>query len=385
MRKFLTLCMGFILTMSISAANAADITSVNYREKSDERYVFRVKDSNQRFLLLDVTDDSDSKFFIMGIDYYGQTAFDDLGNQKFDVTASSNVAYKLNHTLIDDGLQHSFTKKKYKLPKNVVSHIDFDHVWETEGSGQTGSDAENSYKTKCGVAVLSQSEFLKYQSKIGRKDELTMYSNTTSTTPIWWLRTGRFNGEMLILANDVPTSTRSWGVSDGNPMVRPVFYVDSKFFADVPIDLETAGAEIMKLFKEYYTAGEMEKIYSKRELADYLDYRLGVDVDITSFSSGSQSIERLNGISSVTANVSVSNNTSSGAIGTLVMAYYDSFGKPIRISSEAMILSSGESRNAELSLDFGDMPKQGSYVKISFIPRGTITSQTNNSVRYYCE
>lgn len=385
MRKFLTLCIGFILTMSISAANAADITSVSYREKSDERYVFRVKDSNQRFLLLDVTDDSAGKFFLMGIDYYGQTAFDDLGNQKFDATASSNVAYKLNHTLIDDGLQHSFTKKKYKLPKNVISHIDFEHVWDTEGSGKSGSDAENNYKTKCGVAILSQSEFLKYQSKIGWKDELTMYSNTTSTTPIWWLRTGRFNGEVLILANDVPTSTRSWGVSDGTPMVRPVFYVDSKFFADVPIDLETAGEEVTKLFKEYYTAGEMEKIYSKRELADYLDYRLGVDVDVTSFSNGSQRIERLNGNTSFTAAAEVTNNTSSAASGTLVMAYYDSYGKSMRISSEAMLLSPGESRNVELSLDLEAMPERGSYVKLSFIPRGVITSQTGNSIRYFCE
>ena len=205
---------------------------------SNSDYIFKLKGSGQRFLLLDVLDDNDSKFFLMGIDYYGQGAFDEFGKQRLDVEQSGNIAYKLNNILTGDGMVQSFTKKVYSIPSQIVDYIDFNHVWRTKGSGSSKGNAKNDYTTVCGVNLLSQEEFLKYISKIGAFDELLLKKYSPNGSG-WWLRDAAPDGSnMLAVRSGEKPWINLWTASDTNLFYRPVFYVSKDFFGNVPIDLK---------------------------------------------------------------------------------------------------------------------------------------------------
>lgn len=387
MRKILTLllCMALSITSaSASAANFATLASqISKRENSDENYIFRVKGSSQRFLLLDTTDDKDSKYFLMGIDYYGQMAFDSLGSQRFDTTSAMNIAYKLNHSFITDGFQQSFTDRFYKLPDNVIEHIDFNHVWKTEGSGRTGLNAERDYKSTCGIAVLSLEEMYKYQSKIGWSDNIVKNGKDSTNSHVWWLRTGSQNTNEMYTVKPSSDVSR-WTMTDTTPQIRPVFYVDRDFFADVAIELETAGSKILELFRPNYTLGELKKIYPESDLYNYLGYKSAVETAVTSFTASGSEVTKINGATDLTAAVEFTNNNAYSASGTAVMTYYGADGKAIKSDSTAMLIAPGETRGSTLSIVPGKAPQTGEYVKITFISRDKPYEQNNNSVIYYC-
>ena len=114
MKKLLILLVCMILCFQNMQVMAEQpIGTLDCMINSNSDYIFTVKGSGKRFLLLDVLNDNDSKFFLMGIDYYGQGAFDEFGKQRLDIEQMGNVAYKLNNMLTDEGLVQSFTKKMY--------------------------------------------------------------------------------------------------------------------------------------------------------------------------------------------------------------------------------------------------------------------------------
>lgn len=381
-KRFLICLLAAIL--QTSAAFAAAPTSVSCNEQSDESYIFRVKNTNQRFLLLDTTQNVKSKFFLMGIDYYGQGSFDEFASQKFETDQMVNVGFKLNHTLLSEGLKNGFTHKYYKLPKKLTEHIDYEHIWRTEGSGFDGKNAMTDYQFKCGITLLSQDELIKYQSRIGVRDNLKN-GEDSCLLPGWWLRTGAYNGEMIMVNCNETTHTVFWGANDPNPAYRPVFYVDKDFFANVPIDLNTAGENIIELFKKNYTAGELLKIYSNAEVYDTLGYKSGVDVAVNSFSDGEKEIASLKGVLKAEAKGSVCNNKNTADSGAVVMSYYNVFGGVVKTESIPVLLQSGEKRDFELSMLLSVYPKKGEYIKICYISRDKMLGQQYNSLKYYCE
>lgn len=387
MRKILTLLLSAALTVASAApaAFAADASQIAYRELSDENYIFRVKGSSQRFLLLDTTDDKSSKYFIMGIDYYGQMAFDTLGSQKFDTTSAMNIAYKLNNSFITEGFKQSLTDRVYKLPQNVIDHIDFNHVWTTEGSGRVGLGAEKDYKSTCGIAVLSLEEMYKYQSKIGWRDNIVYNGKDSTNSHVWWLRTGSSNtNEMYTVKPNTPDVSK-WTYLDETPQIRPVFYVDSDFFGEVPIDLETAGKYVREVFKPNFTAGELKKIYPESDLYNYLGYKSLVDTSVISATDGTKEITKLNGVSNISVNAEFSNNNVKSESGIAVMTYYNAYGEAIKTDSVSMLIAPGETRSCNLSLNFDSAPEQDDYVKITFVNRSKPYEHNNNCVKYYCE
>lgn len=384
MRKTLTFLLSLILILSTSVAYAADPAKVSYREKSDPDYIFRVKGSNQRFLLLDVSEDKNSKYFIMGIDYYGQMAFDGLGSQRFDTENAMCIAYKLNHSFLTDGFKQSFTDRIYKLPDNVVEHIDFNHVWKTE-AGFPGRGADSEYKSTCGIAVLSLEEMYQYQSKIGWTDEI-VYGKDSPKSHCWWLRTGRpTTTEMFVVKPEGNKDISGWTVTESTAQIRPVFWVDRDFFAEVAIDLETAGKKIIELYKSNYTAGELKKTYPESEIYDYLNYTPSVQTTVKSISDGNKQISKINGVSTIIAEAEFTNNRAGGESGIAIMTYYDAHGKALKTDSLPMLISAGETRSCTFEIVPDELPKKGEYVKITFVNRSKPFEHNNNSIKYYCE
>lgn len=383
MRKILTLLLSAALTVASAApaAYAAEASQIAYREFSDENYIFRVKGSEQRFLLLDTTDDKNSKYFIMGIDYYGQMAFDTLGSQKFDTTSAMNVAYKLNNSFITEGFKQSFTERVYKLPQNVIDHIDFNHVWTTESCLEVAKE----FKSVCGISLLSLEEMYKYQSKIGWADNIVRNGKDSPNSHVWWLRTGHKQAKQMYTVKPSNLDVSMWGITDATPQIRPVFYVDSDFFGEVPIDLETAGKYVREVFKPNFTAGELKKIYPESDLYNYLGYKSLVDTSVISATDGTKEITKLNEVSNISVNAEFSNNNVKSESGIAIMTYYNAYGEAIKTDSVSMLIAPGETRSCKLSLNFDNAPEQDDYVKITFVNRSKPYEHNNNCVKYYCE
>ncbi len=380
-RKCTILVLVVLLLTNIETFAASPVGNVEFLEKSDPDYIFTVKGSNRRFLLLDTTNDKNSKFLLMGIDYYGQGVFDGYGNQRYDTENSSNAGYILNKTLIDEGLQQSFTKVIYKIPNNVVEHINFNHEWLTQG-GNANGNAKKDYKTVCGINLLSQEELLKYKSIIGTKDDIFDGGYTPKGTA-WWLRDGdKSSKSMLAVRISGEIRVGLWGSSDNSAQYRPIFYVDRDFFSEVPIELSSAGKEVLAVFNKQYTIGELKKIYEEKELYDILQYAPDIKVNALSYSDGQKEISSIKGVDHIIANVDITNNAAMAKSGILIMAYYDAYGRSIKVTSKKMLISSGETRDSSLELQLDKVADEGSYIKITFLD-GNKLHQSNNSLKLY--
>ena len=383
MKKILTLVICYLLCFQTANVFAATpLGTLDCLENSNEDYIFTVRESGKRFLLLDITDDKSSKFFIMGIDYYGEGAFDEFSNQRLEPELMSNASYKLNRILTGEGIKQSHTQKVYKLPENIVKYIDFNHLWKTEGTGSAKGNAKDAYTTVCGVNLLSQAEFMNHKSKIGACDEMFARKDSPRASG-WWLRDGSSNGkEMLAVRLGDKPWIGTWTASDAGLFYRPIFYVSRDFFSNVPIDLKTAGKNVIEVFKEYYTAGELKQIYSDKEIYDYIGYKPPVSIKADTFTDGAKPIKHIKGSKRLCARVDVMNNMLDKRQGILAMTYYDCFAKPIDTICVWVEIPSGENQTHELELNLKEYPNEGSYVKITFIESEKI-KQTNNSIKFY--
>ena len=175
-----------------------------------------------------------------------------------------------------------------------------------------------------------------------------------------------------------------WTASDASLFYRPVFYVSKDFFGNVPIDLKSAGEGVKSIFKDYYTIGELKKIYKEADVYDYLDYKSDITVKVDRFTNGKDSISKINDAKSVYADVSITNNQITDKFGTIVMTYYDCNGRTKQIDSKRIFISAGETQAHKLSLSFNEIPEKDSYVKITFV-EDKKSFQSNNSIRFYCE
>lgn len=385
MRKLLILLVcAIICFQSMQVMAAQPLGTLECLESSNPDYIFSLKGSGKRFLLLDILDDPEGKFFLMGIDYYGQGAFDEFSKQRLDVEQVGNAAYKLNNLLIGDGIANNFTKKAYNIPDEVVDYIDFNHVWQTKGSGNSKGNAKNDYTTVCGVNLLSQDEFVKYQSRIGTYDNLFEKKDSPNGSG-WWLRDGDSSGiNMLAVRKGEKPWIGVWAANDTNLLYRPVFYVSRDFFGKVPIDLKSAGKNIKEIFKTYYTVGELAKMYKETDIYNYLDYKPNITVGVQRFTNGETDITKINDARKLYANVSLTNNQVFEQHGTLVMTHYDCYGRAKQVDSKKIDISAQETQMHALELYLNEIPDEGSYVKITFIG-DRINTQTCNSIRFYYE
>ena len=163
--------------------------------KTPVQYIFKLKDSDKRFVLLKETDSARARYFVIVYDDYGKRVFDSEKGSglKFNPERESNIAYFLNHDFIEEE-----SKYDNKLPRDIVSYIDMSHSWitHTPMSGANG-DLEP-YKVKCGVALLSKEEFYEYCDKTkgaGENPRLGVIDNINGGiedgTTGWMLRSAK--------------------------------------------------------------------------------------------------------------------------------------------------------------------------------------------------
>jgi len=326
------------------SVGAVAIQKINARAFSDEAYIFRIKGSNQKFLLLDETDDNNSKFFVCGIGYYGRKAINSGGKHKFDPNDPQSMAYFLNNEFLTQGTLSGFKLNYHKLPDKIIEHIDFNHVWDCE-EAKPGGDAGAPYKIKCGVVLPSQTELIKYKDIIGWDDNYRSFDNDVTLYP-WGTRSVSNDGYILSArANVNMTQLSTFGTTTELMGIRPVFYLDLNFFKDVRIDIANSGKKVIELFKKYYTLDDMKKIYNEQECYDYLGYKTDINI---SYKDGVCELV---------------NNIGKEVDGILMTVYFDEGHFPVGQRFSRVSIKAGEKISVETPVDMNY--KKAHYAQIS--------------------
>ncbi len=235
---------------------------------------FRVE--GQDFILLDEYNDSESRYYVLADSLYGIREFDTNRYAKFDPDAEGNMGNFLNGDFLTDGGNGKV------LPDGIQEHIDFNHVWWTEGGLTKSKDAANSvdcpedYSFTAGISLLSATEAIKYRSKYGWQP------GGTSVVQPWWSRTQRgssgMDDNMLAMMNTNDGGKGNMWDKTCTDLyhIRPAFYLDEDFFGQVKLDLNGTGENVKNIIADKYTVSELEALYSIEELI-----ALGFDIKST--------------------------------------------------------------------------------------------------------
>ena len=290
----------------LSNGNAYEIPTADFyewkskfMENTPAENVFTVDGTDKKFILLDENPYSNnSRYFILTYQGYGARIFDtstyeaDVHDpQKFDPDVETNIAHWLNDSetgFLSANGNGSQNGKVYKLPESVIEHIAPNHTWRTEPINRMSA----SYSVNTGVALMAQYEFVHYRDKFGIWDGVEGasygYSYAAAASQLWWFRTSRGtqsntteNMMLGALRPDVISSVNGDGKStrmtnsatngSGSSdlcVIRPVFWLDKDFFAEVKLDAYTMGDEIKETLLANYTNQELASIYSPAELAE---------------------------------------------------------------------------------------------------------------------
>lgn len=262
MKKIISFVLS-IAMLSAYAANAAaaEVTYKEYRENeiaatnkyADADYVFEL--GSEKFTLLDSSENESSKYFVVANQVYERKY---IKTDSFTSTAETS----LNHWLNNDFISEDFSGNK--LNSKIIAHIDNTHVW---GLDPSAAIAEGTSFT-AGITIPSVSEMTAYGSIMGYADPEENYATRTQLT-------GTTKSIVIYDKAKSNVSETSWKLANRNnnalSYIRPIFWLDDKFFVKVPLDLTKAGAKVKEEIKKI-DVNELLKIYS----ANYLIENLGI-------------------------------------------------------------------------------------------------------------
>ena len=260
MRKIIAALLAVILCIPAALPGFAErmdkdtTPSLDRPRKSPPEVLFSPETSDARFIMLDYDEDG---FYIVNTLGVGRLQFDPGNIAKFDPTDTDSIAYRLNNEYLTEGING------FKLPQEMIDHLVL-RDWPTE-AGAVDSSFPEDYVARCKVALMSMTEWKKYQSDFGMYDDESWWG--------WYLRTS-WGIDLRSTEHDVLAVS---GENAAGPIVascpastacgvRPVFYLDRDFFKTVRLNLNTTGAKVKKWLRPVYTEAELSAIYSAAEV-----------------------------------------------------------------------------------------------------------------------
>jgi len=181
-------------------------------------------------------------------------------------TVNDNVVYSLNNYL---NLGTLGTIDNPSFDASFNSYIDKNHVWTTEGSGESGDPYINNWTDTCGINIPSYSELYKYKDYIGPRAKISQPTYMTSGE--WVMRSKQANlNNGLQLTYFASAKTISYlsatGVVGSNRYIRPCFFINDQFFLNVKLDIATMGSAVKSMLVSNYPELIESSLYSMSEL-----------------------------------------------------------------------------------------------------------------------
>ena len=243
---------------ALGPVNRVSVPVEDYNINTPDENIFRISGRSDEFIMLD---SSDSDVFVLCKQSYGKRPYSSANKQKFDPNDDTNVAYYLNN---------DFLGESSPLPSEIIKYVEFDHVWQTE-AGLASADCPQDYEVKCGISLLSQTEWLKYYKRFGLKDDIQPDG--------WWLRTGRglsgsyYDVMVSCLSGSLIGQTFGQKSSiSSSYSIRPAFYLKKDFFKSVKLDY--VGSSVAEMIGDSFSEKDFEGLgYTDSELR-----KIGVSV-----------------------------------------------------------------------------------------------------------
>lgn len=242
----LIFCMTFGNCYGVFAAAVDQINNASEtKQDTPDANIFKLDGGDKSYILLD---DVSGGYFVMTRESYGTSPIDGDATQKIDLSDENNIGYYIENRVLP------------KLETGISEHLCL-WEWKVEAGDPAGNCPEEySYRAK--ASVLSHAEWLKYSKKFGVRDHITEADG-------WWLRSARgvnstpSSGLYTNFEGNVVASTTS-----NLYAVRPVFYLNTDFFAKVKLEVSSLGAAVKKVMMKSYSESQLAKVgYSPSEIA----------------------------------------------------------------------------------------------------------------------
>lgn len=255
---------------------------------ADPKYVFTVGD--EAFTLLDMAKSSSSRYFVIANQSYGNRSINNYTQGVMKNPTEEEIAAATTDAAVNQLYANYFLYflndrfMKYgngtggKINSDIVDCIDTAHEWETEAAPNAGTPIAENYTFKAGVAVPSVSELKAYKTRLGYNDTGVAFVTRT----ILKRTTGSTNTNWQAVANNSGSATNGWRVSHWSldngvtTNIRPCFWVNENFFANVAVDLSTAGAAVKQEIKKLGVETLLD-LYSPEDITNYLGVEIPED------------------------------------------------------------------------------------------------------------
>ncbi len=372
-----------LIALSLECACFAAFTpakDVEWLLDTPQENIFQVEGDSRLFILLDVTDDEDSKFFILTKDYYAKRPFDPSVSL-FDPTNGLNLGGWLNGSFLKYGSLMD-SGEVYKFPQGVVDHINKKHIWITDGEYAPTAEL-GTY----GVGLMSQEEMLRYKEKFGVDDGLTT-STLFRTIAGWWMRSqgDTTSDEKVTFRVDLGDGGRidAWWVGGDNEIAtRPCFYLDRDFFREVRIDTNTMGSAVKAAIKKNYVKDELIGAYTQEEVQDLFGYKADINISVKDMTdSNGKTIKNLLEADKITTTVSAKSFLEGENEVILMQILYGEDNCPITFVSKNVKLKFDKEDTFRIDIRLSPWQREkGAYLKTYFLKPSVELKTLSNAVR----
>ena len=327
---------------SLGVGPVSPNTSVIIKTAADAADTFMVGD--KAFTLLDSFDNDESTFFVAANDNYGTMT---MNVPWMDTTDMSNYGYWFDNEFKSQGNTKDTGGVVKKLPDDIVSYIDNDHEWLTEGAPENASAyygdyqaLENDYYTyTAGVAPLSVHEIRRYSDVLGSTDNIGG-GYFTRTAVNWRNESGDDMVPFMLHATPTQDSLGNdiiffahWDLASASK-IRPAFYLTKEFFKNAVLDWDMIGDNVKAAMANMYYIEDLDHIYDSFNLEDAgFKHKPQSEMNVTFSSYGNPTdvLNALSGATSLQANVTYK-SLDDKVNAKLVLAVYDEEGNLVKVA-----------------------------------------------------
>jgi len=294
------------------------------------------------FVLLEAFDNDVISYYATTTEAYGTANYVVSGAKDAAkaYTAYGTISKDDNADSLDELIMYSgnnfagiigANNKKYKLPEAIVNGIYKDNTWSRYVHPDwAGSPYWVSKTSVDSVQMLSQTDFTKYSSILGYKDnvfenggECYLLRDSSDKVGAWYT-----NSAVSVDGKSIQIDQWPENAGSKTPVVRPAFYLKGDFFKTTAIDdIGAAGSDVINIMKEKYFVEDLEHLYPASTLVNLgFERKLRITAQWADNDGGAVNLDTA---TSVTVNMLIENAHNEEQKAVLVLSVYDESGKCI--------------------------------------------------------
>ena len=359
--------------------------SLGAKHYTDEEYIFKLADSDKKFVLLDEEDDT-HEMFVITYDTYGThkyyTGPVPENNVYMDYEQDGKIYKWLENEFLTEG--NTSDGVTYKLPDGIINHL-VQSTWYSEPGTPWDSKYKYTQKATARISLLSETEWKRYNHFLGARDNFGNDDASRADLSGWFIRTAPIFNAGNNLGYVRSTSVKS-DASQGEEypigavarwwyntslLVRPCFFLDNEFVLSEKLDTEALGMKVKEYIRKYYTRDQFKALtfadgssYSEKEITDIF----GKPIEITKvelLDENGNALTALTAGKKVKVVYTINNNGDSDREMTAIIACYDKTAGTMKSAGCSSIENVPGGAKAQTVTAFMQLPSNVDNLRIS--------------------